>query len=66
MCTKIIELTGSDSEIVFEPLPEDDPKIRRPDIARAKRLLGWSPKVQLEDGLRRTIEHFKNILNSIG
>jgi dTDP-glucose 4,6-dehydratase len=63
---KIIELTGSDSEIVFEPLPEDDPKIRRPDIARAKRLLGWSPKVQLEDGLRRTIEHFKNILNSIG
>jgi dTDP-glucose 4,6-dehydratase len=62
---KIIELTGSDSEIVFEPLPEDDPKIRRPDIARAKRLLGWSPKIQLEDGLRRTIEHFKNKLNNI-
>lgn len=56
---KIVELTGSRSRIVFESLPEDDPKVRRPDITRAMQMLGWSPKIPLEEGLRRTIEHFK-------
>ena len=43
---------------MYEPLPEDDPKQRRPDISRAKKLLGWEPKVKLEDGLRKTIDYF--------
>ncbi len=54
----IQRLVGSKSPIVFEPLPEDDPKKRRPDISKAKRLLGWEPRVQLEEGLRKTIEYF--------
>jgi len=45
--------------IVFEPLPQDDPRRRCPDIGKAKRLLGWEPKVQLADGLRRTIDYFQ-------
>jgi dTDP-glucose 4,6-dehydratase len=52
----VTEVTGAGSEIVFEALPTDDPKQRRPDIALAKELLGWSPEVSLRDGLRRTIE----------
>src|SRR5581483_7554443 len=56
---KIKELTGSKSEIVYRPLPEDDPKVRQPDIARARKLLGWEPKVGLDEGLRRTIEYFR-------
>ncbi len=56
---KILTLTSSASPIVFEPLPEDDPKVRRPDITRAKELLDWGPKISLEEGLRRTIEYFK-------
>jgi intein/homing endonuclease len=52
----VIEVTGSRSEIVFEPLPVDDPKIRQPDITRARDLLGWEPKVSLRDGLKRTID----------
>jgi dTDP-glucose 4,6-dehydratase len=52
----VIEVTGSRSEIVFESLPVDDPKIRQPDISRAKDLLGWEPKVSLAEGLKRTIE----------
>jgi dTDP-glucose 4,6-dehydratase len=59
---KVIELTGSSSKIEFEPLPEDDPKVRRPDITRAGQLLGWSPRVQLEEGLKRTIGYFKSKL----
>jgi nucleoside-diphosphate-sugar epimerase len=58
----IIELTGSSSTIVFEPLPEDDPKVRRPDITRAIQLLDWSPKVRLEEGLMRTIDYFRSKL----
>jgi dTDP-glucose 4,6-dehydratase len=52
----IVRMTGSSSEIVFEALPVDDPQVRQPDITRAKQLLGWEPEVELEDGLRRTID----------
>jgi dTDP-glucose 4,6-dehydratase len=55
----IIRMTGSTSRIVYGPLPTDDPKIRQPDITRARTLLGWEPKVQLEEGLVRTIEYFR-------
>ncbi len=58
----IIRMTGSKSRIVYRPLPTDDPKQRRPDIARARALLGWEPKVQLEDGLVETIEYFRSKL----
>jgi len=54
------ELTGSRSPLRFEPLPEDDPKRRRPDITRASRLLGWQPKVNLEQGLKLTIDWFRD------
>jgi dTDP-glucose 4,6-dehydratase len=59
LAERIIELTGSTSEIVMHPLPEDDPKVRKPDITRARERLGWEPRVQLEEGLRRTIEFFR-------
>jgi dTDP-glucose 4,6-dehydratase len=52
----VIEVTGSRSEIIHEPLPVDDPKIRQPDITRAKQLLGWEPQVSLQDGLKKTID----------
>ena len=55
----IRHLTGSRSEIVFEPLPVDDPKVRQPDISVARSLLGWEPRVALEEGLRKTIEYFR-------
>jgi dTDP-glucose 4,6-dehydratase len=55
----IIRMTGSASKIVYKPLPTDDPKQRRPDITRARTLLGWEPKVQLEEGLIKTIEYFR-------
>ncbi len=57
----IHSLTGTKSEIVFRPLPEDDPKVRQPDISKAKARLGWEPKVGLEDGLRRTIAYFREL-----
>jgi dTDP-glucose 4,6-dehydratase len=60
----IIELTESRSEIVFEALPIDDPQVRRPDITRAKQLLGWEPEVDIRDGLRVTIEHYAKVLGS--
>jgi dTDP-glucose 4,6-dehydratase len=56
----IRELTGTSSPIVFEPLPEDDPKRRRPDITRAREILGWAPKVSLDQGLVPTIEYFRS------
>ena len=55
----IIRMTGSKSKVVYKPLPTDDPKQRRPDITRAKALLGWEPKVQLDEGLVKTIEYFR-------
>ena len=57
--TLITDLTGSKAGVVNRPLPEDDPKQRQPDISKAARLLGWGPKVELEDGLRLTIEYFE-------
>ena len=63
----IIELTGSKSKIVYKELPVDDPKVRQPDITRARTLLGWEPKVPLEQGLTSTIEYFKQKLGvSVG
>jgi dTDP-glucose 4,6-dehydratase len=59
---KIIEITGAQSEIVTKPLPVDDPKVRQPDITRAKKLLGWEPKVDFESGIRETIEYFRDRL----
>jgi dTDP-glucose 4,6-dehydratase len=56
---KIIELTGSKSPIVYKPLPEDDPQVRQPDITKAKTLLGWEPKVTLDEGLAKTIDYFR-------
>jgi len=56
------ELTASSSEIVFEPLPTDDPKRRRPDIAKATTLLGWEPRVGLREGLERTVAYFRKVL----
>ncbi|MFH1563260.1 MAG: UDP-glucuronic acid decarboxylase family protein [Nitrospirota bacterium] len=63
---KIIEITGSPSKIVYKPLPQDDPKQRRPDITKAKKLLDWEPKVNLEEGLSRTINWFRQRLNREG
>jgi dTDP-glucose 4,6-dehydratase len=56
---EILKLTGSKSPLVNNPLPADDPKQRKPDIALARKLLGWEPKVRREEGLRRTIEYFQ-------
>src|SRR5438876_5792727 len=56
----VIRATGSRSRIAFKPLPQDDPKQRQPNITRARKLLAWEPKVQLEEGLRHTIEYFRS------
>jgi len=58
----VIDLTGSRSEIVYRPLPQDDPAQRRPDISQAKALLGWEPQIPLREGLIRTIAHFDEVL----
>ena len=57
---RILGVTGSRSRIVYRPLPEDDPKVRRPDIGKAKRLLGWEPRVSLDEGLQRVLPYFRN------
>jgi UDP-glucuronate decarboxylase len=59
---KIIELTGSKSKILQTPLPQDDPKQRRPDISQAKKMLNWEPKIKLDEGLIKTIDYFRNIV----
>jgi dTDP-glucose 4,6-dehydratase len=57
----IRQLTGASSEIVFQPLPQDDPKQRKPDISKAKAVLGWEPRIPLEEGLRHTVEYFRSL-----
>ena len=59
---KIIDLTGSSSTVVRRPLPLDDPKQRRPDISRAKSLIDWTPRIPLDEGLKRTIPYFEMLL----
>jgi dTDP-glucose 4,6-dehydratase len=59
---EIIKLTGSKSKIIYKTLPQDDPKLRRPDITKAQKLLDWEPKVDREEGLKKTIEYFKKKL----
>lgn len=59
---EIVALTGTSSKIIYEPLPKDDPRQRRPDITKAREILGWEPKVERSEGLRRTLEYFKGIV----
>lgn len=59
---KVIDLTGSQSQILQQPLPQDDPKQRRPDITQAKKMLDWEPKINLEQGLVKTIDYFRKIV----
>jgi UDP-glucuronate decarboxylase len=60
LATIIKDITNSQSDIVFEDLPEDDPKIRKPDISKAEQLIDWSPKIGIEEGIRKTVEYFKS------
>ena len=64
LAKRIILLAGSRSEIVFHPLPEDDPKVRQPDIGRARALLGWEPRVDVDEGLRLTLDWFRERLGA--
>ena len=56
---EVLDLTGSKSKIVYEPLPQDDPKQRQPNITKAREILGWEPKVERHEGLKRTLEYFR-------
>jgi nucleoside-diphosphate-sugar epimerase len=60
----VIELTGTTSRVVQRDLPVDDPKVRQPDITRAREMLGWEPSVTLRDGVTRTIEYFRSVLSN--
>lgn len=62
LAEKVLSFTGSNSKLVFKPLPQDDPKQRKPDISKAKQLLDWQPKVPLDDGLKETIKYFKKVI----
>jgi dTDP-glucose 4,6-dehydratase len=57
----VIDIMGSKSNITYCDLPQDDPQVRRPDITRAREILGWEPKVDLQDGLEKTIEYFRGV-----
>jgi UDP-glucuronate decarboxylase len=62
LAEKVIFITGSTSSIIQQPLPQDDPRQRRPDISMAKSVLGWEPKIQLEQGLKKTIDYFRGVV----
>lgn len=62
---RVLEIIESDSKIIFKDLPIDDPKVRRPDISRAKEVLGWKPKVGLKEGLNQTVEYFSNLAENV-
>ena len=62
LAEKVIELTGSSSELEYKTLPQDDPIQRQPDITLAKEKLGWEPKIQLEQGIKKTITYFEELL----
>jgi nucleoside-diphosphate-sugar epimerase len=64
LAKRILRLTGSASPIVFHPLPQDDPRVRQPDITRARTLLGWAPRVDVDEGLGKTIEWFRAALST--
>ena len=61
---EILKLSGAKSQIEFQPLPQDDPKVRRPDITRARTLLGWEPKVDRHEGMCQTLEYFRGALQT--
>ena len=64
LAERVLALTGSKSPLVEKPLPTDDPKVRKPDITRARTMLGWEPKIELDDGLRRTISYFQGVMRT--
>merc|ERR1711916_217936 len=64
LAQKVIELTNSKSKIIYKPLPSDDPMMRKPDITLAKQVLDWEPKVMLDEGLKKTIKYFDDLINS--
>jgi UDP-glucuronate decarboxylase len=66
LATTIIDLTGSRSRIVQQPLPQDDPRQRQPNISKAKELLSWEPRIALKDGLKQTIDYFDKLLSEKG
>jgi nucleoside-diphosphate-sugar epimerase len=61
----VVELTGTTSRIEMHPLPTDDPKVRNPDISRAREMLGWEPVVSLREGVVKTIEYFRTVLKAL-
>jgi UDP-glucuronate decarboxylase len=62
----VIDFTGSRSKIIHRPLPQDDPRQRQPDISKAQEILGWTPKIELKDGLKTTISYFEKMLAETG
>jgi dTDP-glucose 4,6-dehydratase len=64
LAKEVVELTGSKSRIIFKPLPEDDPKVRQPDITRAKQILHWEARIDRKEGLKKTIEYFREAMES--
>ncbi|MEE1550415.1 MAG: SDR family NAD-dependent epimerase/dehydratase, partial [Nitrospinaceae bacterium] len=63
MAEKILQASGSKSKIIYTPLPEDDPKVRQPNIGKARKHLDWEPQVKLDEGLKTTMDYFKEQLN---